>query len=526
MEQARDFDFVMGFHDVLIGLGGLAQDVMSQLGSTVVAGLVASQTPSASLTFNIGVGRIYQLAAADAISVGSIPADLTTIVQQGYCAPQIITLSTPSSGQSQWNLVQAQFSQVDAIRTNDPNGGLVPFYNVANPTEPTTQSVNTVRQALCILQVISGSAATTGSEVPPQPTSGWVPLYLIDVAGGQTQITTSQILRAGPNVGTGVSGGYPYAPFLAGFMASHHGGVPGQAPKVNLASEVQGILPYVNMSPVRILLSAALSLYVNGSTGNDSNLGTTAGAPFLTIQAAINALYSRYDFNGFGCTINVANGTYGAGTVTNGFTANFQGQPLGIGGNFINLIGNVAVPANCVLYGTNANAINVAGGCFVNIQGFTITASGSTNSFVGNSGYGVQINPGGYLTISNCTFGNCGSTHIHSGTGGVCIIGAGMTFTGSTQIAIQADNGFIWMPGQSINVTGLALSSYFIYAADNAVIQAAGDTFVGSATGARYAVATGGVILTNSGGASYFPGNSAGSPASVPGPGTTGGYYQ
>lgn len=518
MEQARDFDFVMGFHDVLIGLGGLAQDVMSQLGSTVVAGLVASQTPSASLTFNIGAGRIYQLAAADAIGVGSIPADLTTIVQQGYCAPQIITLSTPSSGQSQWNLVQAQFSQVDAIRTNDPNGGLVPFYNVANPTEPTTQSVNTVRQALCILQVISGSAATTGSEVPPQPTSGWVPLYLIDVAGGQTQITTSQILRAGPNVGTGVSGGYPYAPFLAGFMASHHGGVPGQAPKVNLASEVQGILPYVNMSPVRILLSAALSLYVNGSTGNDSNLGTTAGAPFLTIQAAINALYSRYDFNGFGCTINVANGTYGAGTVTNGFTANFNGVPLGMGGQFINIIGNISAPANCICYGTNANAINVGTGAYVAISGFTITASGSTNSFVGNSGYGLQVNSG-YASISNCTFGNCGSAHIHSGGGGsVCVIGAGMTFTGTVPICIVADLGYIWMPGQSITVTGLSLGSYFIYAADGGVVQVQSDTFVGTATGARYAAVTNGIILTNGAGSTYLPGNSGGSVA-------TGGQY-
>lgn len=525
MEQMRDFDFVMGFHDVLVGLGAFAQDTMSGLATTVIGGLVANQTPAASLSVQISAGRIYQAAASDPLGVGSIPADSTVICQQGLAPAQTITFTAPSSGQSQWNLIQAQFSQLDAVRTNDPNGGIVPFYNVANPTQPTTQSVNTVRQGLCVLQVISGSAATTGTEVPPTPTAGWVPLYLVDIAGGQTQITTSQILKAGPGVGTNVSGSYPFAPFLGGLMAAHHSGNAGQAPKVNLVSEVQGVLPYVNMSPVRTLLSSALTLYVNGSTGNDNNLGTTAGAPFLTIQAAINALYSRYDFNGFGCTVNVANGTYGSGTPTNGFTANFQGPPLGIGGNFINLVGNVAAPANCICFGTNANAINISG-CYVTVQGFTITASGSTNSFVGNSGYGVQINSGGYLSINNCTFGTCGNTHIHSGAGGAaCVIGAGMTFTGSTPTPIVADNGFIWMPGQSINVTGLSCT-IFITAADNGIIQASSDTFVGTATGARYSVATGGILLTNGGGASYFPGNSAGTPSSVPGPGPSGGYYQ
>ena len=43
-------------------------------------------------------------------------------------------------------------------------------------------------------------------------------------------------------------------------------------------------------------------------------------------------------------------------------------------------------------------------------------------------------------------------------------------------------------------------------------------TFVGSATGARYSVALNGVIQTTGAGASYLPGNSAGSSA-------TGGQY-
>jgi hypothetical protein len=48
----------------------------------------------------------------------------------------------------------------------------------------------------------------------------------------------------------------------------------------------------------------------------------------------------------------------------------------------------------------------------------------------------------------------------------------------------------------------------------NAVITGYSDTFSGSATGARHSVTGNGYLFTNGAGASYLPGNAAGSTAS------------
>jgi len=57
----------------------------------------------------------------------------------------------------------------------------------------------------------------------------------------------------------------------------------------------------------------------------------------------------------------------------------------------------------------------------------------------------------------------------------------------------------------------------FANASRNGTLQAIGVTYSGSATGARYVASGNGVIYTG-GGASYFPGNAAGSTS-------TGGQY-
>ena len=399
MEQMRDFDFVMGAHDVLVALAGLCADICSTLPYSVVGGLSAGQTTGGpTLSIVLTAGRIYQIAMSDAVAVGSIPQDTSLIVQQGYAASQTITLVAPSAGQSQWNLIQAQFSQVDAVRDNDPNGGIVPFYNAANPSQPTSNSINTVRKGVCVLQVISGSPATTGSESPPLPTSGWVPLYLIDLAGGQTQITTNQILTAGPSVGTGVSAGYPYAPFLAGFLASHHSGNAGQAPKINLATEVQGVLPYGNMSAVRTYLTGNITFYVNGSTGSDTNNGLSPATAFKTLTAAVAVIYHAYDFAGFSATVSVANGTY---------TAPFScsGVPPGMPGPIF-LVGNVANPASCIISITNGNCISSNSGANLNVSGFRLTCTG-TPTLLNTPGIGL-LSSNGTIQFSAINFGPAG----------------------------------------------------------------------------------------------------------------------
>lgn len=505
----RDFDFVSFEHDVLVGLGYIAQDVLSQLPTAVVAGFAATQTSPASLSINIGAGRIYVQAQADATAVGSIAQDTSTVVQQGLNAGQTLTLVAPSAGQSQWNLVQVQFAQSDAVRAGDPNGGVVPFYNASNPAVPNNTSINTVRKGTAVIQVVQGVAATTGSEIPPQPTGGWTPLYLIDLAGGQTAISTPQILRTGPSIGTGVAANYPAAPFIAGLQASHHNGNPGQAPKIDLTKEVTGILPYANMSPVRTLLFANLTLYVNASTGNDNNLGTSPSSAFATIQAALGAIYHNYDFNGHSSTVNVANGTYSI-SAANATLISMPGVPMGHNGS-VSIIGNTASPGSCSLSAGNGNCVLVAAGGSLNLSGFTITAGGNNVGVVATAGYGVNAQ-GGSIFISSCILGSCGTVQCQAAIGGLLVVGNGCTFTGTTGYGLLATvAGVVWAVGSTITFNALTVTIGFACATENATIHTASNTFSGTFTGPRYFAALNGVVDTSSSAnATYFPGSAAG----------------
>ena len=249
-EQLRSFDAVGWQTDALVAMADVTHALLG--GTTaVVSGLTASASDPPSLVINLSAGQIFQLAAVDALAVGQIPQNLSQIVQQGLASASTVTLSTSGigGGQSRYTLIQAQFNQVDGVAPNDPNGGVPPFYNAANPSSPIYTSVNTQRSGVVTIGTVTGAAATTGSEVPPSATAGWVGLYLIDLASGQTAVTSMQILVAGPSVGTNVPSNYPYAPILAGLLNSHHSGNPGQAPKINLATEVQGTLPVGNLPP-------------------------------------------------------------------------------------------------------------------------------------------------------------------------------------------------------------------------------------------------------------------------------------
>lgn len=521
LEQMRDFDFVSFEHDVLLGLGFIAKDILSQLTTSVVGGFAAAQTNPTSLSLTVGAGRIYTPAAADLTAAGSIPQDLQTIIQQGINVGQTLTLVAPAAGQSQWNLVQVQFQQADAVRAGDPNGGTVPFYNSSNPAVPNNVSISTVRQGTAVIQVIQGNTATTGSEVPPQPTSGWTPLYLIDLAGGQTGISTPQIIKAGPSVGTGVPNNFPVAPFIAGLQAAHHNGNPGQAPKISLTKEVSGVLPYANMSPVRTLLFAPLVLYVNGTTGSDTNSGMTSSTAFKTIQAAINTCYRNYDFNGNGCTINVANGSYSAAAGGNLWVATFTGLPSGLPAGKFSLIGNPSSPGSVALAANSSNGIFIQLGAFVTIEGFTITASGANSGISAYEGYGLNVSNGGYCNVSSCVFGACGSYQVQCAQGSTTAFGGSpVTFTGSTIASIISTHGsLISIAGSSVTLSGLTCSNAFAVASDCGEVALGGNTFIGTVTGQGYNASFNGIV-SGVGTVSYVPSTVASSPT----PGSTGAY--
>ncbi|MDA8364059.1 MAG: hypothetical protein M0Z84_09645 [Gammaproteobacteria bacterium] len=254
-ENIRGYDIAKGWQDALKDAGKEAQGILGGT-TTVAAGLVATPTSPASLSVNIGTGSIFEISTLDSSAAGDLPVDGGSYFMQGVLwSTQAVALSTSAlaSGQSQYALIQATFGFVDVVRAGDPNAGVLPFYNSANPSVPLQGQggsgavLNTERTATVVLSVVYGTPATTGSEVPPNAAANNIGLYLIDLTYGQTTIVAGNILVAGPSVGTGVPSNYPYAPFLAGLLNSHHSGNPGQAPKIQLAAEVQGILPTGNL---------------------------------------------------------------------------------------------------------------------------------------------------------------------------------------------------------------------------------------------------------------------------------------
>ena len=239
-EQGRPFDFLTAEKMTLEGLGQLTQDVLGGV-TAVATGLTATQTSPASLSINLAAGALYQAATVDPTPWGALPADTAIAFIQGViqASPSLwlynpsgapsqgaLTFSTAAltAGQSQYALVEAQFSFVDVVAPGDPSGGEVPYFNPANPAQPligpggSGQTQPTMRLATAVFQIKYGTPATTGSEVPPTPDSGWVPLFLIDLAYGQTSIGTANILVAGPSVGLNVPSNYPAAPFLAAWV--------------------------------------------------------------------------------------------------------------------------------------------------------------------------------------------------------------------------------------------------------------------------------------------------------------------
>jgi hypothetical protein len=318
-EVIRSFDILWGYKDILKSLGFSIGDLLNgnQITTpTVVAGFTATQTATASLNINISAGTIYSVQQLDMSAYGSLSTDSLQLVKQGYTASQTLSLSVSglTSGQSQWVLIEVTYLDVDAIRTGDPNSGVLPYFNVNSPSQP-FQGVgnngvaqNTVRQGTVYFKIAYGAPTTTGSEIPPGIDAGYIPLYLIDLNYGQSVILNNQIKVAGPNTYSG----YTQAPFLAGLLNSHHGGISGQAPKINLngATEVQGILPLANLfatnnigqlptirsgtvNPQGNISGNFLDLYWNTSTNIlwlCTQTGTTATAQWSAITIGITSI--------------------------------------------------------------------------------------------------------------------------------------------------------------------------------------------------------------------------------------------
>jgi microcystin-dependent protein len=178
----------------------IAKVAAAMLGTaTIVNGLACTPTSPASMQVQVAPGEIYSLANLDGTAYGSLAADTThQILKQGILLDAAM-LSCPApttNGFSVNYLIEATYQDVDS------NALVLPYYNASNPSQAFSgagnngAAQNTTRDGVCSLQVKAGIAAATGTQVTPSADSGYVGLWVVTVAYGQTTITSANIAQA------------------------------------------------------------------------------------------------------------------------------------------------------------------------------------------------------------------------------------------------------------------------------------------------------------------------------------------
>jgi hypothetical protein len=260
--------------------------------------------------------------------------------------------------------------------------------------------------------------------------------------------------------------------------------------------------------PQRDVLSADRTYYV-ATTGSDSNSGLTSGAPFLTVQKALDVVAGNIDLNGYTVTIQIADGTYAPASGTK--VADIKPW---MGGGALIIQGNNATPANVVLSATAANVINVGAGALpgsLTLSGLKLTTT--------TSGAGINLSQACAASFSALDFGSCAGAHIVIASGAFLQATGNYTISGGATRHWQSNPmGWINCIGRTLTITGTpAFSSAFALTLFG-YMNVSSCTFSGGATGSRYSATGNGIINTGGQSATYLPGDTAGSTA-------TGGQY-
>jgi len=273
--------------------------------------------------------------------------------------------------------------------------------------------------------------------------------------------------------------------------------------------------------------------YVNGTTGDDFNDGTSWSAAKATMQAGID----KADQQG-GCDVWVAKGTYKPTTSTVRTISIILRKNIRVYGGFVGtessfdqrdytnnvttLSGDIGSAGSAT---DNSDSV-VTGGEGATLDGFAITGGGSGLSTGGSAVY----NTGARFTISNCSiFANSPSRFAVYNTGTDFVFrdsvvsnnGAGVSTSGARQI-IYHSTFTNMLPGSALNISGAnsqVLQCSFVgnSGSNGAAISASGTANVSNCEFKNNkATSVGGAIALSYAGGSYsfnnctFSGNTAG----------------
>lgn len=569
-QLARETDLLLAEQNAMVALAKFSGAVLGL--TTIVNGFTCTPTGPATLNVLLTPGEIYQLENIEQSTWSSLPTNTNTILKQGVIQSNTSIAITPPGtvGFSQVYLIEVEYQDLDTGST------VLPYYNAANPALPFSgpanagTAQNTVRQGIVAIQAKAGIAATTGTQVTPTADAGWTGLFTVTVANGQSTITSGNISQVAsapfipatlPAIPADVQANkWTYATdtgttnavvialspaptsyqagdiFFAKIANTNNGAstlnVNGlgavSVVHANDSSALNALdlnagaisafaydgthfqLAWSQRQPgVPVYLQAPATYYVNAATGSDSNDGLSATVtgghgPFATIQHACNVV-NLFNLNGFSITVNVADGT----------NAPFVTSPIG-GSGSVNIIGNLTTPANCIVNQPGSavsSAITLAGTGYT-VAGFKVTASSG-------SGLTVTVGSSNYY---NMEFGACGGCHIQLEGGSILTaLGAGLSspfkrVTGSAThhilLTASSKHNVDVGPFQALTLTGTPAFTDWSNAQAISLDREIYSSITGSATGQRYNGQQNSIIDTNGGGATYLPGNAAGSLAS------------
>jgi hypothetical protein len=395
-----DTDLLSVNRNAMVALGFLAQAVLGS--NTVADGLACQPTSPASMKVVVGPGSITQAGPIDLLAYGSLAADLVDpVLKMGInTAATTFTLTAPMSvGQSINYLIEAAFLEADS------NAVVLPYYNASNPAQafsgPSNSGApqNTLRTQRVQLQLKAGVPANTGSQITPAADSGWVGLYQIAVAFGQTQVLASNIIVL------------PSAPFLGWKMPSLR---PGFGSGVQSFTSNGNFIVPAGATQVEVEIWGAGA----GSYASVSGLPSGGGSAGGYAKKLVSGLMPGQNLSvvvGNGGT----GGTVGGAAASPGGTSSF-GQLVSATGGSLNYLASASAPGNGatppgVGVGGDVNFTGSAGQAGISNQGGMGGASpigGTQNS--GSTGNG-GIFPGG--GAAGAGTGALGTTAFNGGVG-------------------------------------------------------------------------------------------------------------
>lgn len=240
-------------------------------------------TPSTGLSVDIGSGAIFSQAPIDVTSIGSFPANSNTVVKIAtHFSPANITLDSPTTmGHSVNYLIEGNFLEKDV----DPE--VIEYFNPSNPHEPIFgigadhRPQYTIRRTSVSLNAVVGVPAVTGTQLIPEPTSGWVPLWVVTISAGQSSINQSNISMA------------PNANFIEGIYDKF----------ASLGNSISNAYAYItHVNNVVVTSNSATATQINdlfskfeNSTAQIYQLNQTFANTNTAVATQINELSSKID---------------------------------------------------------------------------------------------------------------------------------------------------------------------------------------------------------------------------------------